>query len=207
MSAARVGARRHCCVRFALREKEGKLVEMSRLDFSRKLLNGVLGFVPGGELAGTGVDQRASREQEVSEGEVASQSFQLEGDEAEVGEEGIDFQSLFKESDSEAASMVTVESGSEEECAMEREVEGGPVKRMAEDGIDSARTVKGKKSRAGVRERWDLMGNISDSEESGSSPRYQADSPNRVPFVSEISSPPDEPPFGGLRRGAGRKKK
>ncbi|KAG5830187.1 hypothetical protein ANANG_G00307410, partial [Anguilla anguilla] len=47
MAAARVGARRHCCVRFSLREREGKLIEMSRLDFSRKLLLGVLGYVPG----------------------------------------------------------------------------------------------------------------------------------------------------------------
>ncbi|KAJ8364699.1 hypothetical protein SKAU_G00135300 [Synaphobranchus kaupii] len=142
-----------------------------------------------------------------SEGEVASQGVQSEGDEAEVGEEGIGFQSLFKESDSEAASMVTVESGSEEECAMESEVEGRPVKRMAEEGIELERMVKGKKIRAEVRERWDLMRNISDSEESGSSPRYQVTSPNRVPYFSEMKSPPDEPPSGDLRRGAGRKKK
>lgn len=34
-------------MRFSLREREGKLIEMSRLDFSRKLLVGVLGYVPG----------------------------------------------------------------------------------------------------------------------------------------------------------------
>ena len=47
MAAARVGARRHCCVRLLLREKDGKRIELSRLDFSRKLLAGVLQFVPG----------------------------------------------------------------------------------------------------------------------------------------------------------------
>ena len=45
MSAARVGAFRHNCVRFLFKEKDGKLWEMSRLDFSRKLVTGVLGFV------------------------------------------------------------------------------------------------------------------------------------------------------------------
>lgn len=44
MAAARVGGRRHCCVRFNLCQKDGRLLECSRLDFLRKFVNGVLGF-------------------------------------------------------------------------------------------------------------------------------------------------------------------
>ena len=46
MATARVGIRRHCCARFNLREKDGRMFEMSRLDFSRRILRDLLGFVP-----------------------------------------------------------------------------------------------------------------------------------------------------------------
>ena len=46
MSAARAGMRRHHSVRFLLKEVDGKLPQMSRLDFSRKLIQKALGFTP-----------------------------------------------------------------------------------------------------------------------------------------------------------------
>ncbi|XP_031674507.1 uncharacterized protein LOC116366530 [Oncorhynchus kisutch] len=46
MSAAQAGMRRHHAVRLLLKEKGGKIMELSRLDFSRKFLQKELGFHP-----------------------------------------------------------------------------------------------------------------------------------------------------------------
>ena len=105
------------------------------------------------------------------------------------------------DSESEAESMVTVGCESEEKQVKEKEkAKGGSAKRTADNGrAESA--AGGKKQRPGVRERWNLMGPLSDSEGAAESPEYGDSSPNDFPFESPLftgGSPLGDP--GGEER-------
>ena len=85
------------------------------------------------------------------------------------------------DSESEAESIVTVGSEPEEEQVKEKEKakggEGGSAKWAADNG--KVESVAGaKKQRPGVRERWNLIGQLLDSEGAVESPVYGDSSPN-----------------------------
>ena len=81
--------------------------------------------------------------------------------------------------------MVTV--GSEVDEVEMRE-EAGPLKRLAEEG--EGPEERAKRGRGGMRERWGLIGSLSDSDTGGSSPVFPQTSPNQQPFAGDLSSSP-----------------
>lgn len=135
----------------------------------------------GGE--GGGPEEGEGKESEVGaeslqpgQGERLGQVDSVEGEmEVEQQEEGQE-----EGSDSEAASMVTVDSGGE------KEVEVGPLKRGAddEDG-ELERAIGGKKWKIERKKEGDWLRLLSDSEDSGVSPVYCEESPNQTPYVSD----------------------
>ena len=114
-------------------------------------------------------------------------------------------------SDSESDSMVTV--GSEEkfgEVDFGEEMEAletGVLKRVAEEEEEPQKEGGVKKGRVSFRERWGLMGQLSDSEGSGSSPVFPQLPPNEWPYLKGDASSPDGSTKVGPEKGGedGRK--
>ncbi|XP_061119290.1 tol-Pal system protein TolA-like [Conger conger] len=95
------------------------------------------------------------------------------------------------DSDSEAGSMVTVESEEEMEAA-----QAGVMKRLADEVVGPEKESGVKKGRVSFRERWGLLAGESDSEPTASSPVFPQLSPNEWPYLGV-----DPPTTGGAPGG------